>query len=410
VISQAGRRRDQGFFSSTFLNDNDKRRIVMIRRTLLGLFVCLCASAVFAQEFSGIQIHGFVTQGVLYSTNNNLFTMPTSNGSAQWTDGAISISDSVSDKLRVGIQLHAYQFGEFGGPSLQIDWASADYRASDKARFSVGKVKTVYGLFNDTQDVDTAHLWSLLPEGFYPTDNKSFELAHYGADFYGAMPLGKKGGTISYRAYAGYRPLDLNGGYAKQIGEIVGSTFASGGSNVLGGDLRWDTPLKGLQIGMSALTTGLSGMSPGGSFHLPYFTAPVPYAKFERGKFMAAGEYKRLASQFNLTLNTPGGAVFVPGNYDARSWYVMSSYQVLRQLRIGGYYSHYISGGTDQSQPQNYSKEWVVSGRYDFNPHFYAKLEEHFINGTALGYYGSTNPNGLKPKTDALAARIGFTF
>jgi hypothetical protein len=365
----------------------------------------------FAQELSNVQIHGFVTQGLLYSSNNNLFTMPSSNGSAQWTDVGVSLSDSLSDKLRVGIQLHAYQFGELGGPNLQIDWVTGDYRASDKVRFSVGKVKTVYGLFNDTQDVDTVHLWALLPDGMYANDNKSFDLAHYGADFYGAMPIGKKWGTFSYRGYVGYRPLDLNGGYAKLIAQSIGSAFTGGGSNVFGGDLRWETPLKGLLVGLSSITTGLNGTAPTGSFHIPYATTPVPYAKFERGKFMAAGEYKRNAAAFDLTLNLPGGGTFLaPSKYDLRTWYVMSSYQILKKLRVGGYYSHYVNGGKDQSLPINFSKEWTISGRYDFNTHFYAKLEEHFINGTAVGYYTSTNPNGLKPKTNALAARIGFTF
>lgn len=83
-----------------------------MRRTFLTLFtICFCAGLSLAQDIESIQIHGFVSQGFLYSSNNNLFTMRTSNGSAQWTDGAISFSDSLSDKLRVGIQLHAYQLG-----------------------------------------------------------------------------------------------------------------------------------------------------------------------------------------------------------------------------------------------------------------------------------------------------------
>jgi hypothetical protein len=52
----------------------------------------------------------------------------------------------------------------------------------------------------------------------------------------------------------------------------------------------------------------------------------------------------------------------------------------------------------------------VVSGRYDFNPYFYGKIEGHFLHGTGLGYYASTNPNGLNPNSNILAAKIGFSF
>jgi hypothetical protein len=71
-----------------------------------------------------------------------------------------------------------------------------------------------------------------------------------------------------------------------------------------------------------------------------------------------------------------------------------------------------VNGGTNQSLPINYSKDWVVSGKYDFNPYFYAKLEGHFISGTAQGYYTDTNPTppGLQPKTKMLAAKVGYSF
>ena len=74
------------------------------------------------------------------------------------------------------------------------------------------------------------------------------------------------------------------------------------------------------------------------------------------------------------------------------------------------YYSHYVNKAANTSLPENYSKDWVVSGRYDFNQYFYGKVEGHFLRGTGLGYYMSTNPNGLQPNANMLAARIGFTF
>jgi len=395
----------------------------MIRRCLLGLFVCLCASAMFAQDLSGIQIHGFATQGLLYSSSNNYLSTNSNSGSLAWTDGVLSISDQVSDKLRVGIQMHMYQLGDFGGPNLQVDWASGDYRVNDKVRFSVGKVKTVAGLFNDTQDIDAVYLWSLLPQGVYPTDNKSFDLAHYGADFYGEMPLGEQGGTFSYRAYAGYRTLDLNGGYVKQIDlalpyyfqtfglpEAVITTAPSG--TVIGGDLRWQTPLKGLLIGSSATAETIQGSAGAISFRAARNVVTQQYAEFERGKFLAAFEMKRMPVGFSFTVNTAGGPFTSPNPIDWRSWYVMTSYRVAKKFQVGTYYSHLVDagGGQSTSVSQHYSKDWTISSRYDFNSHFYAKLEEHFVHGTDIGYYSDSNPNGLKPRSNILAARIGVTF
>jgi hypothetical protein len=95
---------------------------------------------------------------------------------------------------------------------------------------------------------------------------------------------------------------------------------------------------------------------------------------------------------------------------DQRSWYPMVSYQTTKKLQVGTYYSHYINKATNYSLPENYSKDWALSGRYTFNANFYAKVELHFLHGTGIGYYSATNPDGLKPKTTMLASRAGFTF
>ena len=94
---------------------------------LLFLLVYTCGESLYAQDFSGIVVHGYVSQGFLFSSSNNYLSMKSSDGSPQWTDGAVNISDSLSDNLRVGIQLHMYQLGEFGGSNVQVDWASGDY-------------------------------------------------------------------------------------------------------------------------------------------------------------------------------------------------------------------------------------------------------------------------------------------
>ncbi len=395
----------------------------MRQRILLGFLVCLCASAMFAQDFSTIQIHGFAAQGFLYSSNNNYLSMNSNSGSFAWTDGVVSISDQVSDKLRVGVQMHMYQLGQFGGPDLQVDWASGDYRANDKARFSFGKVKTVVGLFNDTQDVDAVHLWVLLPQGVYPIDNKSFDLAHYGADFSGDMPLGEQGGTLSYRGYAGYRTVDLASGYVKEIDlqmpwfdglfGLPPATITSAPSgSVFGGDVRWQTPLKGFLIGSSASAEDMQGSAGAVTIHAARNVLTQQYAKFERGKFFAAFELKRMPVGLTYTANTAGGPIPVPNPVDWRSWYVMTSYRATKRFQVGTYYSHLVDagGGQSTSVSRHYSKDWTISGRYDFDSHFYAKLEEHFLHGTDIGFYSDSNPNGLKPRSNVLAAKIGVTF
>ena len=104
------------------------------------------------------------------------------------------------------------------------------------------------------------------------------------------------------------------------------------------------------------------------------------------------------------------GTAEIPIPLDVRSWFVMGSYRLAKKFQVGAYYSHEVNRADDTNLPAHYSKDWVVSGRYDFNSYFYGKIEGHFLHGTGLGYFESTNPNGLKPNSNMLAAKIGFSF
>ena len=93
--------------------------------------------------------------------------MDTSAGSAGWTEGAVNVNEQLTEKLRVGVQVHVTKLGEFGSWTPVFDWALVDYRFNRWVGVRAGKVKIRWGLYNDTQDADPSYLWSLLPESLY---------------------------------------------------------------------------------------------------------------------------------------------------------------------------------------------------------------------------------------------------
>jgi len=377
----------------------------MFRRGIYALLVCLGSGAAIAQDLENLQIHGFATQSFLYSSANNYLTMKSSSGSLQWTEGALNVSDGVSEKLRVGIQLHMYHMGEMGGPNVLVDWVSGDYKLNDQVGFRAGKVKIPMGLFNDSQDVDSLFLWTLLPQCNYPDDSRDFDLAVLGGETYGGVSLGEHG-RVQYRGYAGENRLDANGGYMLSLADL-GMTFTNPPSGkAFGGDLRWVTPWQGLMVGTSVESQSLDGVGAEGTVHMAPAFITAYYAEWTKGRWYVAGEYWRVP----ILVQLQAGREFLAVPVDQRSWYPMVSYQVTQRLQVGTYYGHYINKAADTSLPENYSKDWAISGRYNFNANFYGKVEGHFLHGTALGYYSGTNPDGLKPQANMIAARVGFTF
>ena len=89
----------------------------------------------------------------------------------------------------------------------------------------------------------------------------------------------------------------------------------------------------------------------------------------------------------------------------------MASYKVTNKLTTGMYHSEQINRSMPLSAgASRFSKDWAVSGRYDFNQYLYAKAEQHFIDGTDILFDVDMNPGGLKPTTRLTILKMGVSF
>ena len=76
-----------------------------------------------------LQVHGYATQGFVYSTNNNWDTTSSTDGSAAWTEAVVNLTVQPQSRLRVGVQARYFLLGNYGN-SITLDWAQADYKAN----------------------------------------------------------------------------------------------------------------------------------------------------------------------------------------------------------------------------------------------------------------------------------------
>jgi len=355
-----------------------------------------------------LQVHGYATQGFVYTNNNNWNTLDSSDGSAAWTEAVINVSSRPEPRLRIGVQARYSLLGIYGN-AITLDWAQADYRANEYFGFRVGKVKTPAGLLNEIQDIDPAYLWILLPQSVYPIVRRNDELAHYGGVVYGTARLGESLGKLEYRAFAGVRELGANDPYIQPLRD-EGLSLPNGfTSPVLGATLLWETPLRGLMAGATDNYLSGSGqitLGPyQGTFSSPKFYWPSFFGKYESSKLMMAAEYTRFATE--AVIQFPGAPPDLDPT-DTRSFYAMASYKLTEKLSGGTYYSSSIDRQAAFTSSR-YQKDWAVAARCDFNPFLYLKAEQHFIDGTQTGFDASDNSN-LKPKTRMTLLKLGVSF
>lgn len=396
-----------------------------MKRHLVGaLAFALGAIPVTAQSLDdlNIQIHGYATQGFLYTTNNNIFTTSSSTGSPAWTEAVINVGAQPTPKLRVGVQGRYFLLGNLGN-SISLDWAAADYKVNDKFGVRFGKVKTPIGLLNDIQDIDPGYIWAILPQGIYPIESRNSLLAHYGGVVYGTINLGSSAGKLEYRGFGGERVLAGSDGYFLALSEgglqlpngIDGATF--------GGALHWKTPISGLMIGGSDFRDEKWSALANSSFTYQGLTIPLSgtftidplnqyngFGRYEKNKVMLAGEYSRLPATIPVLLTSAlSGPIPQLLHTDQRSWYGMASYKVTDKFTAGVYDSQYFEHAAKLGSAR-YSKDWAINAHYDFSQFLYAKAEEHIIDGTALNMDLNLNPLGLKPTTKLTILKIGVSF
>jgi hypothetical protein len=406
--------------------------LIFVLASFLATPLCLPA-----QDFKllgrEVEVHGFASQGFIYTNTNNWLTTNSSQGSAAFTEFGFNLSTRVADRLWVGAQFYDHNLGQLGQYHPSLDWAVIDYRVRSWLRLRGGKVKTTMGLYTDSQDLDFLHTFVLLPQSVYPIDLRDATMAHSGGDVYGNISLPRNLGELSYTAYAGHRSDSIYSGYPYLL-SLYGTRFTSFGGLQYGADLRWTPPIKGLLLGVSRMNqdtsckgTSVSPINPTAG-PIPYSETSKAdwtnqfYGQYKTGKLKIDSEYRRylrdqvLFSGSSENLN------------DLRGWYVSGTYRVTKRITLGSYYSSYkirsFFGGvlarvapnqTDTNLPANHIYDKVISARFDVKRFWNVKLEGHFMNGYGAtsypdGFYGQVNPQGFAANTNALVLKTSVSF
>jgi len=261
-----------------------------------------------------------------------------------------------------------------------------------------------------------------LPQGIYPITSRNSGLSLFGGTVYGSLKIGPKFGKLEYRGWSGDVSVGPGDGLFVKNAE-TGTTLPNGLSGMENGTaLHWVTPLPGLMAGASfmRLNTWSDPLSVAygkylGTETINPLNIPNYFAKYEKDKLMVATEYQRETGSALVTLPALGPYGITKSVIDNRGWYGMATYKVTGKLTAGAYDSQFF-GHKIALGPARYSKDWVVSGRYDFNQFLYAKAEEHFVAGTNQDYDTTLNPatkalpTGLYPTTKLTILKIGVSF
>lgn len=373
---------------------SSRRRLLLtgLGVACLGLF---CPSVARAQPEQGgplgVDIHGFVSQGFVKTTDNN-YLAQSERGSLEFSEVGLNFTKQVTDELRIGAQLFARDLGPVGNYRPQFDWYYVDYRFWDWLGIRAGRTKLPFGLYNEINDVDSARVPILLPQAMYPIDSRDFLLAQTGGEVYGRIQLGRAG-ALEYRAYGGtiFVPVPQSTDPALSI-STIDSPY------LFGGRLMWQTPIDGLQVGASAQRLRLdvdyvlgpdlvnplktAGVLPADFTKLRVglpVTLTVASVEYSAHDLLLAFEYGRWSAE--LESSVP--ALFPETSTVNERYYGMVAYRVTPWFTPGFYYSVVYPNVDDREGREQYQHDFAATVRYDLTANWLVKLEGHVMRGTA---------------------------
>ena len=396
---------------------------------LTSLFVLaafgLLAMPAWAMTSAGVDIHGFISQGFLYSDEYNYLAHNSKDGSFEYNEFGINFSKDLTDKLRMGIQFFSRDIGDASNNKVTVDWAYGDYRFRDWLGVRAGRIKLPMGVYNEIRDVDMLRTSIILPQGIYNDLLRDTLIAVNGVGLYGNFDLGAAGG-LEYQLLSGALYSDPDSGANKFTDDSVNEQLpgaaemgATENGTSFAGAIRWETPLPGLRLGYSYLKTdpefqiGLNGNLLATSESTTQFH--IGSAEFVWNDLTVVGEY--YARNSDTTMTSSAGITDIERKTE--SYYLSASYVFTDWFTLGAYYSVYYPDKDDKDGDNKaigedhraWEKDLAVTFRFDINPYWIFKVEGHAVDGTA-NVIGIDNPDNDFSDSDWYygAAKVTFSF
>jgi hypothetical protein len=417
-----------------------------------------------------IQVHGFISQGFVWSKTHNFLFDDLAHGSFEFNEMGVNISKDVSDKLHLGIQFFSRDQGDVGNNKLMIDWAYADYHYNDTLGIRVGKLKMPMGMYNETRDIDLLRTCIFLPQSAYLEYYRDVLSGIHGIGLYGNFSF-DYGGAVDYQIQTGTLKIDEDGGVSTLLkNEANIETYplidihSFSIEHCLNGLLTF-SPFPGIRLGSSFIKTSTQVSADLNQELATIFSDEKAYAelyykgfidpetviqdRIEKGTLaLLAGSHLQaevtdvLAHThslevtldqltlmmeyyhytYHIFMGISDKTTIFEDDFFTEGYYANIVYRFNDIFETGIYYSCLYDNGWDkdgerfarkgEKNYQTWLKDFALSFRFDISDNWTIKLENHWMDGTAFLMHAN-NPDkrcGLGRYWQMFSAKMTFHF
>jgi hypothetical protein len=337
-----------------------------------------------------VQIHGFLSQGMTITSDNNFFGNSDDSVSFDFRELGLNGSWRIIPELQISAQVVYRDAGLTDNSDIRLDYALADYNfySSEATTLGVrgGRVPTPFGFYNDTRDVASTRPGIILPQSIYFDRNRNIALSADGGYIYGEQRT-----SI--------------GDFYLQAGAIIprGNDDPEFKNSVVGslpgkmkGKVSWATRLNyewrgGLvRLAFSAAELNIKYNPDPGTVNLQpgtFTLHPILFsAQYNAEDWSLTAEYEIR----NVRLKNFG---FPNIDQTGNSFYVQGIYHFTTKLQGMVRYDHLILNNKDKNGERfaaatgnpafsRFAKDWTFGLRYEIFPNMLISAEYHNIEGT----------------------------
>jgi len=389
-------------------SDRASARVDRMLRISMLIAMLVSTPIAMADPNDSFQLHGFLEQSAVYTSDNNLHGNSDDNISTDYNEVGINAAWKPVNSFRLAGQLTARNDGNTDNGEIRTDYLNLDWQFLARDAWHLGwrygRVRNTYGLYNDTRDVAHTRPGATLPSVIYLEQVRDVFMSRDGYAFYGDYytPLG----AFSFDGGNGKLSVDDDIVSEALLTKLDGVHVHDAHTDQF--QVHWDNPSNEWRLAYSYMrfSTDLNYLVDG-NFALTMNLLSMQYTA-ERWQLTA--EYLRFTYDVNFLLvqRYPGEVAWAQFTY-----FLTPSWQVFVRHEDAVFDRNHRNGSSMEPMfPRwvGYRRDTSIGVRWDIDQHWMMAAEAHYLEGVVGIPVTDNNFAETVPYWNMAIFEVGFRF
>lgn len=366
-----------------------------------------------------VQVKGFLTQGFFHSSGNNVYGNSDDGFATGLTEIGLNMTYRPLDNLTFMAQGLYKRAGQVDEGSFHLDHGLAELTlfndGENQLGLRVGRVKSPFGLYNETRDVAFTHPTILLPMGLYFDRSRTIFLSADGGQVF--VKHNDDFGQLHFRFFYGMPISDNNEAIDAFLALSTRGKVTTRPSLVT--QLRYDTNDDNTSLALTYSNTRLKYHPSGNDFLKAGTFSVSPFVISARQTF----ENLTLTAEYSLRWNEISalGGAFAARKFTSENYYLEASYRVFPQLQATVRYDVNHQDIKDREGERarknglpnhlGFSNSWVFGLQWNINASWMIRGDYYRNHGTSwLSQADNPNKSLTVQDWNLFALQLSYKF